>query len=97
MKIDKMKLDLLMADKMYSLKELSKQSGVSQVTVIQITRGRREARPETVGKIARALDVRVVDIIERGWGDAIKEDIYSTKKNDPNRNGGANHGGIRDK
>lgn len=64
MKIDKMKLDLAMANKAYSAKELSKKSGVSQVTIVRITKGTQNARPETVGKIALALGVDVTEIIE---------------------------------
>lgn len=63
-RIDKMKLDLAMANKAYSAKELSQKCGVSQVTIVRITKGVQEARPGTVGKIAKALDVPVIDIIE---------------------------------
>ena len=64
MKIDKMKLDLAMANNAYSATELSQICGVSQVTIVRITKGVQEARPGTVGKIAKALDVPVIDIIE---------------------------------
>ena len=64
MRIDKKKLELAMANKAYSAKELSKICGVSQVTIVRITKGTQEARPGTVGKIAKALDVPVIDIIE---------------------------------
>ena len=64
MKIDKMKLDLAMANKAYSAKELSKICGVSQVAIVRITNGTQDARPGTVGKIAKAFDVPVTDIIE---------------------------------
>ncbi|MBQ8682424.1 MAG: helix-turn-helix transcriptional regulator [Selenomonadales bacterium] len=69
MKIDKAKLGLVMANKMYSMKKVSERSGVSQVTISRIVCGKQKARPETVGKIARALNVQVADIIERRWGD----------------------------
>ena len=64
MKINKQKLDLAMASMMYSAKELSKVCGVSPVTIARITKGTQQARPETVGKIAKALNVPVTDIIE---------------------------------
>ena len=64
MKIDKMKFDLAMADKAYSVKELSKRCGVSYVTIAKIRNGTQETRPETVGKIAKALDVPAIDIIK---------------------------------
>lgn len=63
-KIDKMKLDLAMANMAYSAKELSQKCGVSQVTIVRITKGVQEARPGTVGKIAKALKVPVTDIIK---------------------------------
>ncbi len=63
MKIDKMKLDLAMANKVYSAKELSQKCGVSQVTIARITKGVQDARPGTVGKIALALGVDITDII----------------------------------
>lgn len=63
-KIDKMKLDLAMANMAYSAKELSQKCGVSQVTILRITKGVQEARPGTVGKIAKALKVPVTDIIK---------------------------------
>lgn len=66
MKIDKAKLHLAMANKAYSAKELSKICGVSQVTITRISKDKQKARPETIGKIAKALDVPVIDIIEDG-------------------------------
>lgn len=72
MKIDKMKLDLAMASKAYSAKELSQKCGVSQVTIVRITKGIQEARPGTVGKIAKALDVPVIEIIENAASTARK-------------------------
>ncbi len=64
MRIDKIKLDLAMAKKAFSAKKLSESCGVSQVTIVRITKGIQNARPETVGKIARALGVDVLDIIK---------------------------------
>lgn len=64
MKIDKKKLYLAMANKAYSAKTLSEKCGVAQVTITRITNGKQEARPETIGKIAKALCVPVNDIIE---------------------------------
>ncbi len=64
MKIDKMKIDVTMAKKGYSAKELSEKCGVSQVTIARLKRGVQEARPATIGKIAKALNVDVTEIIE---------------------------------
>ena len=83
MKIDKMKLDLAMANKAYSAKELSQKCGVSQVTIVRITKGVQDARPGTVGKIAKALDVPVIDIIENtaATDDKGKQRISGAKRN----------------
>lgn len=64
MKIDKMKIDIAMANKGYSAKELSKNSGISQITIARLKRGVQEARPETIGKIAKALNVPVENLID---------------------------------
>ena len=59
-----MKIDVAMANKGYSAKELSEKCGVSQITIARLKRGVQKARPETVGKIAKALNVDVTEIIE---------------------------------
>ena len=64
MKLNKKKLDLAMAKKAFSAKELSQKCGVSQITIIRITKGIQEARPGTVGKIANALGLDVTEILE---------------------------------
>ncbi|WP_455505696.1 helix-turn-helix domain-containing protein [Gemmiger formicilis] len=64
MKINFQKLQIAMANKAYSAKELSDKCGVSQVTITRITKGIQDARPQTIGKIAKALNVPVTDIIE---------------------------------
>lgn len=64
MKIDKTKFDLAMANKVYSMGELSKQCNVSRATIAKIAKGNYEAKPETVGKIAKALEVSPIDLVE---------------------------------
>lgn len=64
MKIDKMKIDIAMANKGYSAKELSEKCGVSQITIARLKRGVQRARPDTLGKIAKALDVPVEKLID---------------------------------
>lgn len=64
MKIDKMKIDVAMANKGCSAKELSKKSGVSQITIARLKSGVQKARPETIGKIAKALNVPVESLID---------------------------------
>ena len=69
MKIDKMKIDVAMANKGYSAKELSEKCGVSQITLARLKRGVQKARPETIGKIAKALNVPVEQLIDLKGGD----------------------------
>lgn len=64
MKIDKTKINIAMANKEYSAKELSEKCGVSQVTITRLVKGIQTARPATIGKIAKALNVPVTEIIE---------------------------------
>lgn len=64
MKIDKTKINIAMANKEYSAKELSEKCRVSQVTITPLVRGVQTARPTTIGKIAKALGVDVTEIIE---------------------------------
>lgn len=56
MKIDKYMLELYMARKCMSVIKLAKAAGISRETVYGIRKG-ENAKPETVGKIAKALDV----------------------------------------
>lgn len=61
MKINKNKYELVRAKKCVSVKELE-DSGISRsVLCSALTRG---ARPETVGKIAKALGCDVTEIID---------------------------------
>lgn len=64
MKIDNQKLDMLMATQCLTSEKLSKVTGVSQVSIARFRKGTQQPRPATVGKIAKALNVPVTDIIE---------------------------------
>ena len=44
--------------------DLAKASGVSQNTISEIETGRREARPATLGKLAKALNVEIAAFFE---------------------------------
>ncbi len=66
MKLNAKKYDLCLASACMSVQEFAEKSGVSQITLRRIKTGKQEARPQTVGKIARALNVRVEDLIEEG-------------------------------
>lgn len=62
--IDIKKLNLLMANQCMSLNELSEKSGVDPVTISRVKNGRQNPRPQTLGKIARALDTNVESMIQ---------------------------------
>lgn len=64
MRIDKIKIDVAMANKGYSAKELSERCGVSQITIARLKKGVQEARPQTISKIAKALNVPVENLID---------------------------------
>lgn len=64
MRIDKIKIDVAMANKGYSAKELSERCGVSQITIARLKKGVQKARPQTISKIAKALNVPVENLID---------------------------------
>ncbi|KNY29839.1 helix-turn-helix domain-containing protein [Pseudobacteroides cellulosolvens] len=72
MRINKLKLEMAMANMSMSYLELSRVSTVTQTTLARLKRGVQNPRTETVGKIAKALEVNVSDIIE-GVYEARKE------------------------
>ena len=61
MKIDSRKLDLILARECKSLSDL--RDGSSPQTLRRIRRG-EEVQPKTLGRIARALNCDVTDIME---------------------------------
>lgn len=62
MKVDNHKLDLILARRRKSLREL-RGEGLSPQTLTRIRRG-EDVKPKSVGTLANALDVDVTDIIE---------------------------------
>lgn len=64
MKIDSRKLDLIMAAQCLTSEQLSKVTGVSQVSIARFRKGTQQPRPATIGKIAKALNVEIQEIIE---------------------------------
>lgn len=64
MKLSVKKLDLLLANQVMPIEELSKKSKVSRITIARMKAGTQEPRPQTIGKIARALGVKVEDLLE---------------------------------
>lgn len=63
MKIDKQKYELARARACMGQKDIVS-AGIPKGTLRGIINGRAEARPETIGKIAKALGVDVTEIIE---------------------------------
>jgi transcriptional regulator with XRE-family HTH domain len=63
MKIDNEKLEIAMANECMLCKELCSKAGIGESTLRQIKAGMRNPTPATVGKIARALGVKVQEII----------------------------------
>lgn len=63
LKINKNKLGIAMARKGMSFKELAERSCISRTTLSYINNG-KSCRPEVVSKIAVALNVDVIELIE---------------------------------
>lgn len=64
MQIDKTKMEIAMSENALNFVKLSKKSGVSRTTLSYINNG-KSCKPEIVGKIAKALEVSVEDLIEK--------------------------------
>lgn len=63
LQIDTKKLIISIANKGLSATELAELSGVSRVTLARLKAGTQQARPQTLGKLAKALGVKVEDLI----------------------------------
>ena len=63
MKINSAKLDVAMANACITTNELSKKTNLNYSTLTRIKSG-SHANPATVGKIAKALNIRVEELIE---------------------------------
>lgn len=64
-KIDTKKVDLLIAKMEMSAKEFSEHSHINETTLCRIRKGKQVPNIKTVGKLAKALDVDVEEIIEQ--------------------------------
>ena len=65
MKIDAIKLKLLSAEKGVNVQELADCSGVSFATVCKARAG-KEVSERTIVKLAKALDVGALELMEQG-------------------------------
>ena len=66
MKLDVYKFEKVLADNGMTLKELYAKSNVSDRAFLNIRKGVSNPRPATIGRIAKALNVDVQDIIQEG-------------------------------
>ena len=64
MKIDARKLEILQARELLDNKELREKADIGHLTLVQIKQGIRNVQPKTVGKIAKALNCDVVELLE---------------------------------
>ncbi len=64
MRISNEKLELAMANACMSYKQLSKTTEMTQESLSKIRTGKQNPRPTTIGKIAKALNVKVEDLVE---------------------------------
>ncbi|MGI6085239.1 MAG: helix-turn-helix domain-containing protein [Acetivibrionales bacterium] len=64
MKLNRAKVELAMADKCMAINDIAETSGIPRQTITAAINGRRNPKPITAGKIAKALGVSVIEIIE---------------------------------
>src|SRR5690242_2164713 len=50
-----------------TMRELAARSGVSLSAIAELERGKRQAQPSTIGRLANALDVQPTDILRRSY------------------------------
>lgn len=63
MNLDLNKLKLIQARACLSTNDLSKETGLARATVSRVLNGKVKATPKTIGLIAKALNVDVVEIV----------------------------------
>ncbi len=64
MKVDFQKLQIAMANACMNKGDLAVAAGISRISVSKYFSGQRRPSPKTIGRIAKALNVSVTDIIE---------------------------------
>ena len=62
--IDRKKFDLAMAKKCINLKELKDLAHISNSTISKVLAGNIPLQPKTLGKIAKAVDVEPIELIQ---------------------------------
>lgn len=64
LQIDRKKIELAMASKCLNFKELKNLANISNSTITKILENKIPLTPKTLGKIAKALDVKPADLIK---------------------------------
>jgi transcriptional regulator with XRE-family HTH domain len=63
--VDVTKMKALREEKVLSQRELASMAGLTQMTVWRIENGYRDARPQTIRKLARVLGVEPKELVKR--------------------------------
>ena len=63
MKADRTKVALAMAKRCFSIADIVERSGLTEATVKNVIYGKKSVLPATFGKVARALEVDVEEIL----------------------------------
>lgn len=66
MKLDRNKFEIALANSGMMLKDLYTKANVSDKALLDMRQGKSNPRPSTLGRIAKALNVDVQDIIQEG-------------------------------
>lgn len=69
MKVNKQKLQVAMANACLNMDDLAALAEVSRVSISKYLSGVRNPKPKTIGKIAKALNVPVENLIDVEGGD----------------------------
>jgi transcriptional regulator with XRE-family HTH domain len=64
MEVDVQKLKALREEKVLSQRELARMAGLTQMTVWRIENGYRDARPQTIRKLAGVLGVEPKELVK---------------------------------
>lgn len=64
LKIDRRKLDLIMAKQCVNLSDVTKKAGVSSALITKVVSGKYTLTTKTLGKISKALNVEPQDLIQ---------------------------------
>lgn len=70
---DKYKVQIAMARACLTIGEIAKKANMPRQTVKNVVNGKRSVKPETIGRVAKALQVDVTDILTNERGEEINE------------------------